>query len=353
MKTKKLNKILSAAFVFSALFFVLTLFVSNSAAAKQKSSDSALLNPKYKDKISSFLIQKEDEEISVEKQGAFYLVKKSGTTSFADSKIAETLIENFSKIRKIYKIDSNNSESVKKNRQSGNKNNFISYDDVQKNIQLDDNIAKNQTSSENNVREITRIIFYDSTGNEVSDVEFSSQNHLLGRIEFLSGEKLYETEDDFSQFLTTDFNYWSDGSLFPEIKNPVKITYSLFNASQEPKAMGKPESNDFFKVLSATDSDENFARISSGVLSLRHGNLSDKDFADDTAALYSKLEVEDGGGRVSTIIFKKIENPEYFICSKTISPSPVESDEDKAALSSQNAVFELSKWTVEGIEKLF
>lgn len=353
MKTKKLNKILSAAFVFSALFFVLTLFVSNSAAAKQKSSDFVLLNPKYKDKISSFSIQKESDEISVEKQGKFYLVKKSGTTSFADSKIAETLIENFSKIRKIYKIDSNNSENVEKSRQLKNKNAPILYDTVQKNIQLDNNVVKKQTSSENGVSEITRIIFYDLDGNAVSDVEFSSRNPLLGRIEFLSGEKRYETEDDFSQFLTTDFNYWMDGSLFPEIKNPVKITYSLFNASQEPKAMGKPESNDFFKVLSATDSDENFARISSGVLSLRHGNLSEKDFGDDTAALYSKLEVEDGGGRVSTIIFKKIENPEYFICSKTISPSPVESDEDKAALSSQNAVFELSKWTVSGIEKLF
>lgn len=353
MKTKKLNKILSVAFVFSALFFALTFFVSNAGAAKQKSSESALLNPKYKEQISSFLIKKNGEEISIEKQGSFYLVKKDKTIGFADSKTAGTLIENFCKIRRIYRISFNNSKDVEKNRQMQIDKTSVLCDDVQKSVQLNGKLnadsAENQTDLENIEDDAARIVFFDLNGNSISDVEFYSQNCLLGRIEFLSAEKRYETEDDFSQFLTTDFNYWADGNLFPEVKNPVKITYSVLEEEKEPKALGKTGRNYFL----ATDSDGSFPGISSAVLSLRHGNLSYKDFYEYPAALYSSLEVEDGGGRVSTVFFKKVENPEHFICLKTVAPSPLDSAEDKNTLSSQNAVFELSKWTVDGIEKLF
>lgn len=326
MKTKKLNKILFVILCFSGAFFVLTLFVSNGKSSKQKSFDSALVNPKYKEQISSVVVQTSGGEISIEKSGDFYLVKKDETVGFADSKIAELMTENFCKIRKIYKISSKDSQDVYKSGQN---------DDVKSLSSLQNDTSSQDFEVQNNLAKIT---FYDSSKNEISNVNFTSENNLLGRIEFSTKNGIFETKDDISQFLTADFNYWSDGNLFPEVKNPVKVSYQIFG--QNSKALG----------YSLSDSDKNFNSLSSFIKSLRHGNLSNLDFSSGNLPLYSALVVEDGGGRISSLTFKESKDGTYFLCSKKITPSPLDSKETANALESQNAVFEISEWTVKSIE---
>lgn len=325
---------------------MLTLFVSNEKSSKQKSFDSALVNPKYKDEISSAVIQTPSGEISIEKNGDFYLVKKDETVGFADSKIAELMSENFCKIRKIYKISSKNSQDVYKNKQTG----FT--------FSLQNNTSSQGFEIKSSLAQIT---FYDSSKNEISNVNFTSQNNLLGRIEFSAKNGVFETKDDISQFLTADFNYWSDGNLFPEVKNPVKISYQIFghnyNSSvipNERKESGKRDvSAQHDSFFSVTDSDEKFSSVSSFIKSLRHGNLSSLDFSNGNLQLYSSLVAEDGGGRVSVLTFKKSPDGTYFLCSKKIMPSPLDSKETASSLESQNTVFEISGWTVKSIESKF
>lgn len=349
MKTKKLNKILFVILCLSAAFFVLTFFVSNGKSSRQKSFDSALVNPKYKDEISSVAIQTSSGEISIEKRGDFYLVKKDKNVGFADSKIAELMTENFCKIRRIYKIGSKVSQDVYKNKQK-------------KVFELDFSLQNNTSSQCFEVQNIlAKIIFYDSSKKEISDVNFTSQNNLLGRIGFYAKNGIFETKDDISHFLTTDFNYWSDGNLFPEVKNPVKVSYQIFGHNYNnsvilnglEESVKKDASGQHDSFFSVTDSDENFSSVSYLIKSLRHGNLSSLDFSNGNLQLYSSLVAEDGGGRVSVLTFKKSPDGTYFLCSKKITPSPLDSKETSSALESQNAVFEISGWTVKSIESKF
>ncbi len=331
MKNKDLNKLLFIVFCFSALIFILTFFFSNDSFSRQKSVDSALLNPKYKNDVSLILIQdgtdenKDGSEISIKKTGETFFVQQDGKTDFADQKIIGLLLNNFTKIRKLYKISSNNYKDVKKNAQ---------------NIKpILDNSLKNNTTYENFSSQKKIISFYDSKNSLLPQICFSSQNQLLNRITIFSSDVFYEIEDDVSQFLTQNFNYWADGSLFPEIKNPVKITYSFH----------KLEDSASLSQISFSDEDSAFSALKSEILALRHGNESDTQF--DFSSVYSSLRIDDGSGLVSVLSFQKMPDGN-FICSKKIFSSESNSQTQKS-FQSINAVYEISSWTLKKIESVF
>ena len=328
MKNKDLNKLLFIVFCFSALIFILTFFFSNDSFSRQKYVDSALLNPKYKNDVSLILIQDEannsGNEISIKKTDEIFFVEQGGKTDFADRKIIELLLGNFTKIRKLYKISS------------------IYYKDVEKNAQnIKNDISesvKNNTTYKNFSSHESTVSFYDSKNSLLSQISFSSQKQLLNRITIFSSGVFYEIEDDVSQFLTQNFNYWADGSLFPEIKNPVKMIYSL----QKTK-------NYSSRQISFSDDDSAFSALKSEILALRHGSASDIQF--DFSSVYSSLRIDDGSGLVSVLSFQKMPDGN-FICSKKIFSSESNSQTQKS-FQSINAVYEISSWTLKKIESVF
>lgn len=331
MKNKDLNKLLFVIFCFSVLIFILTFFFSNDSFSRQKSIDSALLNPKYKNDVSLILIQDESDEnkggseISIKKTSETFFVQQDGKTDFADQKIIGLLLNNFIKIRKLYKLSSSSYKDVKKNAH---------------NVNLpSDNSLKNNTTYDDFFSQKKIVAFYDSKNSLLSQICFSSQNQLLNRITIFSSGTFYEIEDDVSQFLTQNFNYWTDGILFPEIKNPVKITYSFH----------KLEDSASLSQISFSDENSAFSALKSEILALRHGNESDAQF--DFSSAYSSLRIEDGGGLVSVLSFQKMPN-RNFICSKKIFSSESNSQTQKS-FQSINAVYEISSWTLKKIESLF
>lgn len=328
MKNKDLNKLLFVVFCFSILIFILTFFFSNDSFSRQKSVDSALLNPKYKNDVSLILIQDEandsENEISIKKADEIFFVEQGGKTDFADQKIIELLLGNFTKIRKLYKINSNGYKDVKKNAQ-GNRTN------------INDSL-KNNTVCEGFSSRKSTVSFYDSKNSLLSQISFFSQNQLLNRITIFSSSVFYEIEDDISQFLTQNFNYWADGSLFPEIKNPVKMTYSL-----------QKTENSFSKQVSFSDGDAAFSALKSEILTLRHGNAIDIQF--DFSSFYSSLRIEDGSGLVSVLSFQQMPDGN-FICSKKIFSSE-SNQKNLKSFQSINSVYEISSWTLKKIESTF
>ncbi len=329
MKPKDLNKILFVIFCFSIAVFVLTFFFSNDSFSKQQSIDSALLNPKYKNDVSLIAIQggasENENEISIKKIDEFFFVQQDGKNDFADSKVIGLLLNNFTKIRKLYKISKNDYNNVEKNI---HKNSFISAESLKNNTGYGDFSFKGKIVS-----------FYDSKNSLISQICFSSQNQLLNRITIFASGTFYEIEDDVSQFLTQNFNYWADGSIFLEIKNPVKMTYSL-NGTKD---------SDSTRQISFSDENIAFQAVKSEILTLRHGNKSDAQF--DFASCYSSLRIEDGRGLTSIMSFQKMSDGN-FICSKKIFSSELNSQNLKS-LQSINAVYEISSWTLKKIESAF
>ncbi len=329
MKNKDLNKRLFVVSCFSALIFILTFFFSNDSFARQKSVDSVLLNPKYKNDVGLILIQdgtdENNGEISIKKTGETFFVQQNGKTDFADQKIIELLLSNFTKIRKLYKIISSNYKDVKKNAHN-------------ENLFLDGSLKNNTTYKDFSFQEKT-ISFYDSKNSLLSQICFYSQNQLLNRITIFSSGTFYEIEDDVSQFLAQNFNYWADGSLFPEIKNPVKMTYS-FHKIEDTASLSR---------ISFSDEDSAFSAFKSEILALRHGNESDAQF--DFSSAYSSLRMEDGSGAVSVLSFQKMPDGN-FLCSKKIFSSESNSQTQKS-FQSINAVYEISSWTLKKIESIF
>ncbi|MBR1536726.1 MAG: DUF4340 domain-containing protein [Treponema sp.] len=294
---KKLNILLLKIFLLSLLFFIFSLVFSTEERSKQKADESALLNPGHKNKVGFIEITKasENEAISLKKQGDFWLlIKKTDggqnqTCTYAEAKIVNSLLENAAKIRKIYKI-------------SGNQKDF----------------ERLKLSQNNSVS----INFQKNDGEAFSRLYFGEENSLKNRIYFRSGlsENAFETENNFSQYLNCDINYWAAGEIFPEIKNPV-------NASKE-------------------------------ILSLRHGKILEngEDIVAKGRAVWT-LIVQDGNGRsVKLDFFEKTgllesgEAEKSYFYKKTISPSEIDSGENIFAFYSENAVYEISEWTYERLK---
>ncbi|MBR1723059.1 MAG: hypothetical protein IJ727_11370, partial [Treponema sp.] len=117
---KSIDRLLIKILAASALLFLLSLIFSNKDKNTQKSAESALLNPKYKNDVAKIEISKsgvaeDGGTITLTKQGDFWLLSKEGKKgeaicTIADSKIIGSLIENAVKIRKMYIISDRKSD---------------------------------------------------------------------------------------------------------------------------------------------------------------------------------------------------------------------------------------------------
>ena len=314
---KNLDKILIKFLILSLILFVFSLFFSKNGKNTPKAIDSALLNPKHSSEVSQIEINvpnQEDGSIILKKQGDFWLLEKdlaSGEKiiSQADSAIIESFIKKISEIRKLYKVSDKSSdyESFSVSENSGIAVSFIG----------------------NNSKMYTK-------------VHFGHSDSLKNRIYFRSDSSkiTYECENDFQQYLTAETNYWSEGKIIPEIKNPVQITVKMNESSIAQSS----------KMKRLDEKSASFSIKSKALLSLRHGQIWPETTINSENYI-STLSVQDGNGRLAKLDFFKIQNgdDESYFYRKSLQPSPVDSQENIFAFYSEKAAYEISAWTYEKI----
>lgn len=314
------NKLLFKILLASILIFAFSLVFSKKERSTQKSVESAILNPSHKNEVNLIEIESgEGSQITLKKQGDFWLLSKTIENgneiyTLADSKIITALLENASKIRKIYKITEKESD-------------YLSL-----------GISEKQKTS---------ISFSQNSDKLYTKVYFGHSDSIKNRIYFRSdsSKTVYETENDIHQFLTKDLNYWSEGGIVPEIKNTVQITLKV---EADSKQSISP------RTITLDEKSKDFQSKSHTLLSLRHGNI----LSEETSSIkkISTLTLQDGNGRIAKIDF--FEKREGFTDSseisyfykKSVTPSQIDSQENIFAFYSENALYEISAWTYERIQ---
>ncbi|MBR4322686.1 DUF4340 domain-containing protein, partial [Treponema sp.] len=202
-------------------------------------------------------------------------------------------------------------------------------------------------------------------------IHFGLSNSLKNRIYFRSeGKKtVYESQNDFEQYLNTDINYWSEGEIIPEITNPVQISLVI----RESPALSQESGSQKSGKITLDEKSENFAQKSRTLISLRHGAITGE--KQSSLKRLSTLQIHDGSGRIARIEFfekmdafidsavnplstteGKNQSPESassYYYKKSVSPSQIDSQETAFAFYSENAVYEISSWTYERIKSVF
>ena len=321
----KLNNFLLKILLASILIFGLSLIFSRNAKSAPKALESALLNPKYEGEVNIITIQAQEESVStnkkgnsqitLKKQGDFWLFLKSTEESneeicaIADSKIVDSLLEKAASLRSLYKITDKEKD-------------YLS-------LGVSENAESTLSFSKNNDKLYTK-------------VHFGHSDSLKNRIYFRSeGKKtVYESQNDFEQYLNTDINYWSEGEIIPEITNPVQLSFKMNESSIAQSS----------KMKKLDEKSANFASKSNTLLSLRHGQIWSETTINSENYI-STLTVQDGSGRLAKLDFFKIQNgdDESYFYRKSIQPSPVDSQENTFAFYSEKAAYEISAWTYEKI----
>ena len=325
---KKIDRLLLKLLAASAILFLFSLAFSNKGKSAQKSVESAILNQKYKNEVAEIEITEKDEagseSITLAQHGDLWLLtKKDESTNsefctLADKKIINSLIENAIKIRKVYTISDRTAD----------------YDSL--------------GLGEKNA---TTLTFRKNDGTLFTKVHFGHADSLKNRI-FIRSERsktAYECENDFQQYLTTKTNYWSEGEIFSEIKNPAKITLIL-NEGSEASAQ---------KTLVLDEKSDNFTSKAHALLSLRHGTILSEEVTTNAIKI-AELTAQDGNGRIARIaFFEKTENAfgeeaeQSYFYTKSVTPSEIDSAETRFAFYSEHAAYEISAWTFVRIKSAF
>ena len=322
----KLNNLLFKILLISAAIFAVSLVFSKKERSEPKAIETAILNPSHKSEVNLIEIQSDENgtgTITLKRQGDFWLLSKKGENeseicTIADSKIIGSLLENAGKVRKIYKITENESD----------------YSSL--------GISKSPG---------TTIVFSQNHDRVYTKVQFGYSNPLKNRIYFRSeaSKTVYETENDFHQYLTAQTNYWSEGEVFPEIKNPVQITLKT-NESSVVSAR---------KSFSLDEKSPDFLKNSHTLLSLRHGEIQSEATVANSKKI-AAITIHDGSGRGARLdFFEKTEIPsngeseKSYFYTKSVTPGEADSQETRFALYSEKAAYEISSWTYERILSIF
>ena len=317
---KKIDVILLKILVFSLILFVFSVIFSTEKRNSPKSLESSILNKKYATDIKKIEIEQmgdteQAEIVTLTSYGKLWTVSDANQAiiSRANEKSIHSFIETAVKIRKFYAISSKNTDFSGES----NTDNFF-----------------------------MRVSFFVSDADAVSEIYFGHETALTDRIYLSSSVSphIYETQNDFHQFLTTDVNYWSERAILPEIEQPVKLVFEDFTGSYSAKTVLDEKSEQFLSKIDA-------------LRSVRHGILFDGDFLERNenragAKRISRLTAFDGNGRIVQIDFfehttqsESGEEEKSCFYKKSVLPSQLDTQEIAFAFYSQNAVYELSLWT--------
>lgn len=347
---KKIDRLLAKFLAATVILFAVSLVFSKKEKNAPKAVQSAILNQKYKNEVSEIEIAKNggqgSDKITLKKMGDFWLLTAQDKTNgrefctIAEVKIVTSFLKNCAKLRSMYTISDRISEY-----------NLFSVD-------------------ENNG---TIVSFLLGDGIMCTKVYFGAVNPLKNRI-YLRSESIstvWECENDFQQFLTTDSNYWLAGELLPEITNPVSLIFT-----ENGKTLSLDEKSDGFSAKART------------LLSLRHGAVRSEEISHDaeledgveTAESFANgaelsdrtenaesfvsniavatLTVQDGNGRLARIEFFEEqdsdgkEGEESYFYTKSVTPSEIDSPETRFALYAEQAAYEISAWTFERVRNV-
>lgn len=331
---KKIDRLLLKLLAASAILFLFSLVFSNKGKSAQKSVESVILNQKYKNEVAEIEITEKgeagSESITLAQHGDFWLLtKKDESTNsefctLADKKIINSLIENAIKIRKMYTISDSAAD----------------YDSL--------------GLGEKNA---TTLTFLKNDGTLFTKVHFGHADSLKNRI-FIRSERsktAYECENDFQQYLTTETNYWSEGEILSEIKNPVQITLET-HATRKADEGSEVSAQ---KTLVLDEKSDNFTSKAHALLSLRHGTILSEEVTTNAIKI-AELTAQDGNGRITRIaFFEKTENAsdgeaeQSYFYTKAVTPSEIDSAETRFAFYSEHAAYEISAWTFARIKSAF
>ncbi|WP_191016277.1 hypothetical protein [Treponema zioleckii] len=306
MKVKQINRILYFVCGIGAILFAFAIFLPKNGKSLPKPFKSALLNPQYRNTVDSISIEKDGKKIALEKSGEFWLAISDDTTILAENKIVDSLLDEATKIRNLYKISAGKT----------------SWEQL--------------SLGEENA---TKITFAKKSDRVYTKSYFGVQNSITNRLALrtITTDSAYETENSFQQFLTTDINYWGIGEIFTEIENLTQVTLSI---------EGKT------KTLSSDN--EDFGAKSHDLLSLRHGKINSESSI-GTEPPVASITAQSGNGRYVKIDFYKAsDNPEIdYLYTKKVYPSKIDSTEAQFAFNQQKNACEVSNWTFNRIKEIF
>lgn len=225
---KKYELYCTAAFLIALYIFS---FFLQSLKTKEKFFSSALINPSYREQISSITIKDNQSELLLEKTGGGWKGQGSQHIDFPVSREKmQQFLETFCKIRKIY------IHSEKKSEQG--------------NYGLDGEAVQ---------------IFYTLQNGESYSLEFGNHDFTGAKI-FIKNhkdQKIFETSSEVDFYLTTFTRFWAASELIPADFIPglnVEATERIvFTEKNSKKVLVYKSEEDLLKIKKIFD--------------LRHGNI--------------------------------------------------------------------------------
>lgn len=192
MKTKFHPFVFAVLDIFLVLWICVWSLISNVKSHKDV-FDTAFLNPKYERLSCTF----EKSEVKIEiKKGSESLIIKDGIVSdFSGKKCpvssqkVSALLKSFSKIRPVEK-------------------NFVA-----------DSSTK-QTTGLSDTEKFSIKFVKENDENVLCELSFGNTTSLTSRVYFEKDGWIFETEDNFSYFLTSDINFWADKNFFCLLEKP-------------------------------------------------------------------------------------------------------------------------------------
>lgn len=229
MKIKTRYLIITAAILF--LTYMLS-FTNLFKSSNKKAFKTALLNPKYKNEVTSIELSQGNSQIFLEKISDFWTVKtaQNDFSAPADSKRIENLLEQLSNIINVYKI----SDKIAKSNALGFKKSDSFY---------------------------IKCNYKDTFGEYFFGAQDFSKNFRY----FMTGKTtaVFQTANQFESFLTASERYWTE----PEIISKT-ITKNISISDIQRITI-----NDFQNTRILTPESKNFKDYAADLLNLRHGGI--------------------------------------------------------------------------------
>ncbi len=321
LKSGRKNKILLIITIILAILYALS-FVKNATSDKRDKVKTALVNQKYKENITSILLQDLSGCIEISKDEGFWIlqtpVQENTIMSEADQNLSislpasqekiNNLLDELIKVRNLYKIS--------------------------------DKINKNSSLGLTNGTEFHLRYSYKDTDNAADtfrELIFGNQDFSLSSRYFMTGEntQVYEIDNSLDLYLSTSIQSWTEPYIISKtvIKSDIQ---SLTFISNE----------DYGKKTAKKISGKNAG--TEKLLELRHGGLPSADELIKIANKAAESEIEIENGDKSRIILKitKSEDGEanYIVNVKYYKPDA------KSAFYTSYA--KISSWTYNKIKEI-
>ena len=298
-----LNKKLSLLAVLSLLLCIISFLPFVSEKSAPKSFQSALLNPSYREEVTEIIISSGGNALSLRKHEKGWIVNSENLAIQAEQKLIKNLLDNAIKVRKMYKIV----DSIKGKE---------TYSSQSVSLQF-----------RNNIKVYTKIDIF-------------SLNSLTNRLSFSVHGKdfLYETADDFSQYLQTNVSFWANPSLVQLISSPFSI---VWQEKGEKICRFNENSNDFSKKVH-------------DLLLLRHGAILPAEPDQSLPEKFSSLTLSDPEGNSEFISFIPAGDGSFRCQYRwNFNASSATGGTEKVFADSLHFAFEISGWTFDRLKEIF